>query len=99
MYLPHVSGVTNHIRLYKRYYESLGHEVFLITFGSTQHDDDESNIVRNPGVPWGNTGWNYGPAFNKETRELIPTLDIVHTHHPFQSGSDLLRHMKRQIYR
>ena len=95
MYLPHVSGVTNHIRLYKRYFESLEHEVFLITFGSTQHVDDESNIVRNPGVPWGNTGWNYGPAFNKETRELIPTLDIVHTHHPFQSGSYLLRHMKK----
>ena len=95
MYLPHVSGVTNHIRLYKRYFETLGHEVFLITFGSTQHVDDESNIVRNPGVPWGNTGWNYGPAFNKETRELIPTLDIVHTHHPFQSGSYLLKHMKK----
>jgi glycosyltransferase involved in cell wall biosynthesis len=95
MYLPHVSGVTNHIRLYKRYFESQGHEVFLITFGSTQYDDDESNIVRNPGVPWGNTGWNYGPAFNKETRELIPTLDIAHTHHPFQSGSYLLRHMKK----
>lgn len=95
MYLPHISGITNHIRLYKRYFEEQGHEVFLITFGSTQYDDDEPNVVRNLAVPVGNTGWSYGPAFNKETRELIPTLDIVHTHHPFQSGSYLLSHMKK----
>jgi glycosyltransferase involved in cell wall biosynthesis len=95
MYLPHISGITNHIRLYKRYFEEQGHEVFLITFGSTHYDDDEPNVVRNPAVPVGNTGWSYGPLFNKETRELIPTLDIVHTHHPFQSGSYLLSQMKK----
>lgn len=95
MYLPHISGITNHIRLYKRYFEQQGHEVFLITFGSTQYDDDEPNVVRNLAVPVGNTGWSYGPTFNKTTRELIPTLDIVHAHHPFQSGSYLLNHMKK----
>ena len=94
MYLPHISGVTNHLRLYKRYFEQQGHEVFLVTFGATQYRDDEPNIVRNPAVPWGKTGWNYGPAFNRATRKLIPTLDIIHTHHPFQSGSYLLRYAK-----
>jgi len=95
MYLPHISGITNHIRLNKRYLESQGHEIFLITFGSTQYVDDEPNVVRNPAVPVGNTGWSYGPAFNKETRDLLPTLDIVHTHHPFQTGSYLLTQMKK----
>ncbi|MCL2526551.1 MAG: glycosyltransferase [Coriobacteriia bacterium] len=95
MYLPHISGVTNHVRLIKRSFETAGHDVFLITFGSTHHPDDESNVVRNLGVPWGSTGWNYGPAFNKQTRDLIPTLDIIHTHHPHQSGSYLLHHVKK----
>ena len=94
MYLPHLSGVTNHIRLYKRYFEQQGHQVFVITFGSTHYHDDEPNVVRNPAVPWGKTGWNYGLVFNRKTRKLIPTLDIVHTHHPFQSGSYLLSHLK-----
>lgn len=95
MYLPHISGITNHIRLNKRYFEQQGHEVFLITFGSTHYDDDEPNVVRNLAVPVGSTGWSYGPTFNKETRDLLPTLDIVHAHHPFQTGSYLLSHMKK----
>ena len=41
MYLPHVSGVTNHISLYKRYFESCGHEVILFTFGDTDYEDAE----------------------------------------------------------
>ena len=90
MYLPHVSGITNHMRLYKRYFEQQGHEVFLITFGSTRYDDDEPNVVRSPAIRVGNTGWSYGPAFNKATQELLPTLDIIHAHHPFQSGSYLM---------
>jgi len=95
MYLPHVSGITNHMRLYKRFLEDRGHEVFLITFGSTRYDDDEPNVIRNPGVPVGNTGYSYSPGFVKKVRDLIPTLDIVHTHHPFQSGSYLMHHMKK----
>ena len=86
MYLPHISGVTNHMRLYKRYFEARGHEVFLFTFGATDFADDEPNIVRSPALAWGNTGWNLGLNYNKRTRNLIPSLDIAHVHHPFQSG-------------
>jgi len=96
MYLPHVSGITNHMRLYKRYFEQQGHEVFLITFGSTRYDDDEPNVVRSPAIPVGNTGWGYGPAFNKATQELLPTLDIIHAHHPFQSGSYLMYYRRNK---
>lgn len=92
MYLPHVSGVTNHIRLTKRFLERQGHEVFLITFGSTRYEDDEPNVLRSPAIPWGKTGWNYGPAFSREVLQLLPTLDIMHTHHPAQCGSYLLYH-------
>lgn len=95
MYLPHVSGVTNHARLYKRHYEDLGHEVFLFTFGDLDYPDLEPNVIRTPGLPWGRTGWRFAPTFCPEARRLIPTLDIAHVHHPFLSGVLALRECRR----
>ncbi|NTU72084.1 MAG: glycosyltransferase family 4 protein, partial [Coriobacteriia bacterium] len=86
MYLPHVSGVTNHISLYKRYLESLGHEVFVLTFGDRHYEDAEPNVVRSPGMPWGSTGWRFALSFSHEAREIAESLDVIHVHHPFQSG-------------
>ncbi len=86
MYLPHISGVTNHIALYKRRFEELGHEVFVFTFGDLDHADTEPNIVRSGGLPWGDTGWRAAVVFSPEARRLIQTLDVAHVHHPFQSG-------------
>ena len=86
MYLPHVSGVTNHISLYKKRFEDLGHEVFVFTFGDRDYDDAESNVVRSPGIPWGETGWRFALSLSEEARRLAETLDIIHVHHPFQSG-------------
>ncbi len=86
MYLPHISGVTNHIALYKRHFEDLGHEVYVFTFGDLDYADAEPNVVRSGGLPWGKTGWRAALAFSPEARRLIPMLDVAHVHHPFQSG-------------
>lgn len=86
MYLPHVSGVTNHIALYKRRWEDLGHEVFVFTFGDTDYRRGDPSVVRTAGLQWRRTGWRFSPRFSSKTRTLIPTLDIAHVHHPFQSG-------------
>lgn len=86
MYLPHVSGVTNHIRLYKKYFEGLGHEVFIFTFGDRDYEDDEPNVYRTPALPWGDTGWNFSPSYSLESRKLLKTMDIIHAHQPFQAG-------------
>ncbi len=86
MYLPHISGVTNHISLYKRRFEDLGHEVFVFTFGDLDYADAEPNVVRSPGMPWGETGWRFALSLSPEARRLAETLDIIHVHHPFQSG-------------
>jgi len=94
-YLPYVSGVTNHIRLYKRYYEEHGHEVFLFTFGSRNYPDDEPNVIRSLALPWGKSGWSFSMVYGKEARDLLPTLDLVHVHHPFQSGRMMLPYVKR----
>lgn len=94
MYKPHLSGVTNYISLYKERFEDLGHEVFVFTYGNPEYIDTESNIVRSPALAWGTTGWQAGLGLCAEARELIPTLDVAHVHHPFVSGRVALRHAK-----
>lgn len=95
MYLPHLSGVTNHVRLYKRRFEDLGHEVYLFTFGDRDYEDAEPNVIRTAGLPWGDTGWRFAPAFSAQARSIIPTLDIAHAHHPFLSGPLALPYCRR----
>lgn len=92
MYKPHLSGVTNYIDLYKRRFEELGHEVWIFTFGNTEYEDAEANVVRSPAVPWGDTGWQMGLILSSEAKRVIPTLDIAHVHHPFVSGRVALEH-------
>lgn len=94
MYTPYLSGVTNYIRLYKRRYEELGHEVFVITYGSRDHEDDEPGVIRSPGISWGKTGWQAGAPLSAEAKEIIPGLDIGHLHHPFVAGRVGLAHCR-----
>lgn len=91
MYMPHVSGVTNHILLTKRELERRGHDVYVLTFGNLGYHDAEENVVRSPGIPWGRTGWQASFALSREATQLARTLDIAHAHHPFQSARLALR--------
>lgn len=92
MYKPYMSGVTNYAAINKRYFESLGHTVYVFTFGNRDHEDDEPNIVRSPAVPWGDTGWQLGIRPSAEARILMATLDVAHVQHPFLSGRVALAH-------
>jgi len=91
MYLPHVSGVTNHIRLYRAELERQGHEVLVFTWGDRGHADDEPGVYRSPSVPWGDTGWNWPLGISREATRAMRTLDIAHAHHPFASCLAALR--------
>jgi glycosyltransferase involved in cell wall biosynthesis len=91
MYKPHISGVTNWISLYKRHLEMLGHEVYVLTFGDRDFEDDEERVVRSPGISIGDTGGQFGFSFSSEAKRVIAHLDIAHVHHPFQSGRLALR--------
>jgi glycosyltransferase involved in cell wall biosynthesis len=93
-YKPHVSGITNYIALNKKYLENMGHDVFVFTFGDDTYQDDESNIIRSPGLPLLDTGFYLNLAYNKRARQLIRTMDIVHVHHPFMSGTMALRYCR-----
>ena len=39
LYTPHVSGVTNYIKLSKQHLEKMGYEVYVFTFGDENYED------------------------------------------------------------
>ncbi len=92
VYKPHISGITNYIALGKRYLESQGHEVFVFTFGGGDYLDDETNIIRSPGLPLANTNMYLNVRYTRQAARLVTTMDVVHVHHPFISGRLALWH-------
>jgi 1,2-diacylglycerol 3-alpha-glucosyltransferase len=96
MYKPYISGVTNVIALSKEFLEKAGHEVYVFTFGDEDYTDEESNIIRSPGIPLTGSGVYLSLAFTKAARQLLYTMDIVHAHHPFLSGPLVLTYCKQR---
>lgn len=94
MYTPHVSGVTNYIRLNARSLRQSGHDVFIFTFGDPERTDPEENVIRSPGVPVADTGVYFAFSYTRPARRLIRTMDVVHVHHPFLSGRLALRYCR-----
>jgi 1,2-diacylglycerol 3-alpha-glucosyltransferase len=90
-YKPHISGITTYIALNKQELEKAGHEVFVFTFGDNDYKDKETNVIRSRGVPIVDTGYYLNFGYKREARKLLKTMDIVHLHHPFLSGSIGLR--------
>lgn len=98
MYLPHISGVTNHVQLHKAELERQGHDVLLFTYGNTEHADEEPCVFRSTGLAYGNTGWNIPLGVSTAARQAMDTIDIAHAHHPFSSClSALQQGRKRSI--
>jgi len=95
-YKPYVSGITNYISLNKASLEKAGHEVYVFTFGDEDYPDTETRIIRSPGIPLVDTGYYISLAYQSEARHLLYTMDIVHAHHPFLSGSLALRYCRRR---
>jgi glycosyltransferase involved in cell wall biosynthesis len=93
-YKPHISGVTNYIALNKQYLERLSHQVYVFTFGGLDYRDEEANIYRSPGVPLTDSGYHVGLGYTRRARKMLYTMEIVHLHHPFLSGSLALSYCK-----
>jgi 1,2-diacylglycerol 3-alpha-glucosyltransferase len=92
VYKPHVSGITHYVELNKRYLEKAGHDVFIFTFGDQDYQDDESNVIRSPGLPLVDTGYYLSFSYRRSAKKLLQTMDIVHVQHPFMSGRLALRY-------
>lgn len=93
-YKPHVSGITNYIELNKRVLEESGHDVFVFTFGDTDYKDNESHVIRSPGLPLTDTGYYLSFQYSRKAKALLQTMDVVHVHHPFLSGRLALRYCR-----
>ena len=91
-YKPYISGVTNCIALNKRALETLGHEVFVFTFGA--FEDDEKNVIRSPGLPVTESGYYVGLGYTRRARKLLYSMDVVHVHQPFLSGALAMTYCK-----
>jgi glycosyltransferase involved in cell wall biosynthesis len=94
VYKPHVSGITNYISLNKQYFEKAGHEVFIFTFGDLDYPDEETNVIRSPGLPLVDTGYYLNFRYNRKAKALLQTMDLVHVNHPFLSGRLALRYCR-----
>ena len=66
--------------------EKAGHEVFIFTFGDLDYPDDETNVIRSPGLPLTDTGYYLNFRYSRRAKALLQTMDLVHVHHPFLSG-------------
>jgi 1,2-diacylglycerol 3-alpha-glucosyltransferase len=93
MYTPYISGVTTYISLYKLYLERLGHEVFIFTFGDNRFKKtDEPNVIRTPGWPFAKGQIHINFFYNGRAKRLMQTMDVLHVHHPFVSGTIAIRY-------
>ena len=94
VYKSHVSGITTYISINKLELERRGHEVYIFTFGDLDQDDQETKVIRSPGLPLLDTGYYLSLKYNREARRLLASMDIAHVHHPFVSGAMALRYCK-----
>jgi 1,2-diacylglycerol 3-alpha-glucosyltransferase len=94
VYKPHTSGITNYISLSKQFLEKEGHQVYVFTFSDEDYQDTESNVIRSPGLPLLDTGYFFNINYRHEARVLLRSMDVVHVHHPFLSGSLALRYCR-----
>jgi glycosyltransferase involved in cell wall biosynthesis len=94
IYKPHISGITHYISLNKQYLEQAGHEVFIFTFGDLDYPDEETNVIRSPGLPLVDTGYYLNFSYSRKAKALLQTMDVVHVNHPFLSGRLALRYCR-----
>jgi len=94
IYQPHISGITNYISLNKVFLEKRGHEVYVFTSSDMDYTDTEPNIIRSPGLPLLDTGYYFSLSYTPQAKKLLNTMQVVHVHHPFLSGSLALRYCR-----
>ncbi len=94
VYQPHISGITNYISLNKVFLEKRGHEVYVFTSSDMDYTDNEPNIIRSPGLPLLDTGYSISLSYTSRAKKLLSSMEVVHVHHPFLSGSLALRYCR-----
>lgn len=84
-YKPVINGVTRMVTLYKEALEELGHEVTIFTLGDPDPAGEDDNVIRSPAIPLGKTGYYATFGYNREARERLREMEIIHCHHLLMS--------------
>jgi 1,2-diacylglycerol 3-alpha-glucosyltransferase len=106
-YVPQVNGVANFIQLLKRGLEQQGHTVHIFAPRISSYRDSEKNVHRFPlftSFDFVETllgfelNWQMSLPMLRRYRDILSSLDIIHTHHMFVLGlSSALFGRKRKI--
>jgi 1,2-diacylglycerol 3-alpha-glucosyltransferase len=95
LYLPHISGITVFVSMYQQTLEAFGHEAHIFTFGPAASAEEETRRVhRTPGIRIGKTGFYFSPRHSIRNQALIREMDLLHTTHPFVSGTLAFRYRR-----
>ena len=94
LYLPHVSGITVFISMYQKALEAFGHEAHVFSFGPAGSAEDNPRVHRTPGIPIGKTGFYFALRHTSRNQALIRSMDLLHTTHPFVSGTLAFRYRR-----
>ena len=98
-YLPLVNGVVGAIRLLKRGFTELGHQVYLFAPGYDDYVDQEDYVFRYPALDLTRkvkfpVAVPFSPKISRILHKI--KLDIIHSHHPFVLGPASLKVAKRK---
>lgn len=93
-YWPGTNGVIRYVSLHKSALETLGHEVYVFTWG-TERPDDEPGVIRSPGLPFIKPGYHVALRYSRQAEAILSTLDLLHANQPLLSGMLALRYGKR----
>lgn len=94
-YIPQVNGVANFIQLLKRGLEQQGHTVHIFAPRISRYRDREKNVHRFPvfcsfhfvETLFGfELNWQMSLPMLRRYRDVLSSLDIIHTHHMFVLG-------------
>ncbi len=87
LYLPHISGITIFVSMYRSALESFGHEAHIFTFGPRDFSEEDPFVHRTPGIRIGKSGFYFNPRHAPPNQKLLRSMDLLHTMHPFVSGT------------
>jgi 1,2-diacylglycerol 3-alpha-glucosyltransferase len=95
-YTPEINGVVTVLKTMTRELRKEGHEVYIFCPNHPGKDKSETGVFRFPSIkflPY--KGMRVSIPFNRSALQLIPSLDIIHSHTPGSIGLMALRASKR----
>jgi 1,2-diacylglycerol 3-alpha-glucosyltransferase len=93
VYRPGFSGVANHVLLLKEAFEKLGHDVKVFAFERRPYACGDPQIIYSPGIILA-ANYPFGLRLSPNAATLLRTMDVVHIHQPFASGTAALNALK-----